>query len=87
MTKNERKKAHAEAQKRYREKLASQGLKEVTIKVPIGTDPNQLDLAKDDLVSKIRQRLDAERSSGRNLYAPSNKYLLALIQDIEEIIK
>jgi len=79
----------AEKQRRYRERLRSQGKKFVSIVVDASQpDPNQLSLVSDSRILDISQLLEQWRNNPKvNLYANSNKNLLTFIQQLEEILK
>jgi len=79
----------AEKQRRYRERLKSQGKKFVSIIVDASQpDPNQMSLVSDFRIDSISQLLEQWRNNPKvNLYANMNKNLLTFIQQLEEILK
>lgn len=78
----------AEKMRRYRERLALQGKKTVTTIVDISAPAsNQTDLVQSIELEKISGLVEQWRLNPRiNLYTIGNKNLLALIQQIEEIL-
>jgi len=80
----------AEKQRRYRERLRSQGKKFVSIVVDASQpDPNQTDLVvknDDPKIQLIKQAIDAARDNPK-FYKVSNKDLVAFVQQLEEILK
>ncbi len=81
----------AEKMRRYRERLAAQGKKTVTMIVDSSQpDPNQTNLVSnsDPRVESISQLIQQWRNNPKvNLYANMNKNLLAFIQQIEETLE